>query len=95
MAATALAGAVEAAPPPPVYLAAGPGADPMRNAGYTTAAYLLFFATLGAVLWRSRRRQRAIEARLGRLERALADAPRAAPAAAGGAHPLVRAAGHD
>ncbi len=66
--------------------------DPMRNASSTLAAYLLFFGALAALLAHSWRRQRALEARLGDVERSLdkAGPPRRDPA-----QPLVRVAGHD
>lgn len=45
--------------------------DPMRNFGYTVAAYAVLWAILLVFVFLSWRRQAALEARLGELESAL------------------------
>jgi hypothetical protein len=47
------------------------GQDPMRNFGFTVAAYAIFWAMLLGLVLASWRRQRAIESRLGDVERSL------------------------
>ncbi|HEU4532794.1 MAG TPA: hypothetical protein VFS00_01705 [Polyangiaceae bacterium] len=60
---------------------ATPDQDPMRNFGYTVSAYALIWIMLVGFWLLSWRRQRALEARLGEVERSLDKASPRAPAA--------------
>ena len=54
--------------------------DPMRNFGFTVSAYALIWVMLVGFWLLSWRRQRALEARLGEVERSLEKASSRAPA---------------
>jgi hypothetical protein len=58
------------------FSAGSAGQDPMRNFGFTVTAYALIWAMLVGFWLLSWRRQRALEARLGEVERSLEKAGR-------------------
>ncbi len=59
--------------PTPSFGTSGQIEEPMRNFGYTVAAYAVLWLLLIGFVWLTHRRQRALDARLDELERALAD----------------------
>jgi hypothetical protein len=62
--------------PQTAFGAGSPSEDPMRNFGFTIAAYAVLWAVLIGFLILSWRRQAALDARLGELESALQKGPK-------------------